>query len=127
MALCSANETTVFEAGIDILERSRIEKAINRYGGKFLNKIFTTREIENLPTNKLVYYSIGFSLKEAFWKTLPTKIQKKTFFNDIEIIWNKKKPEIFLNGKKIENLEVSFFFNKRIVMCCVIRHKKEGL
>jgi len=79
-------------AGIDILERARIRKAITDYGERFVRKIFTKREIKNFPENRELYYSIGFSLKEAFWKTLPSDIQKKTYFDDIEIIWKRKKP-----------------------------------
>lgn len=125
MASCSVDKRAGIKAGIDILERSRIGNAINKYGDRFVNKIFTKREIKSFPAEKELYYSIGFSLKEAFWKTLPEQFQKKTYFDDIEIIWKNKKPEILLNGKQTRSLNVSFFYDRKIVLCYVIRSTGE--
>ncbi len=111
-------------AGIDILERARIRKAITDYGERFVKKIFTKREIKNFPENRELYYSIGFSLKEAFWKTLPSDIQKKTYFDDIEIIWKRKKPEIFLSGIKAKNTDVSCIYSRKLILSYIIRHLK---
>lgn len=125
MASSSAGNQRFFEAGVDVIERIRIRKAISRYREKFLNKIFTPREIKSFPEEKELYYSIGFSLKEAFWKTLPAQVQKKTYFDDIEIIWKKGKPVIFVSGTVAKNFELSFFYSKKLVISCVIRYTKE--
>ncbi|MCM8788590.1 MAG: 4'-phosphopantetheinyl transferase superfamily protein [Candidatus Omnitrophica bacterium] len=122
-----ADSKIKIEAGIDILERERIKNAIITYGDRFLKRIFTQREIASFPEKKELYFSIGFSLKEAFWKTLPTKLQKKTYFNDIEIVWRNGQPQVFLSGKKEENICKSLFFNEKIVMTSVIRQKKRTL
>ncbi len=119
--LSSAGDKAIIELGVDILERKRIKKAISRHSDRFLKKIYTPNELKKFPENKELYYSIGFSLKEAFWKTLHPDIQKKTYFGDIEIIWNKKNPEIFLSGKKVRCLQVSYFFNKKLVLGLVVR------
>lgn len=119
--MASSSASKDIEVGVDILERKRIRKAILRHPHRFLKKIYTANELENLPENKELYYSIGFSLKEAFWKTLAPNIQKKTYFEDIEIIWNKNNPEIFLSGKKVRNLHISFSFNKKFVLSLVVR------
>ncbi|MCX7705942.1 MAG: 4'-phosphopantetheinyl transferase superfamily protein [bacterium] len=126
MVSSSAGKKTRIEAGIDILERTRIKKAIKKYGDRFVNRIFTTREIRNFPEKKEIYYSIGFSLKEAFWKTLAPQIQKRIYFDDIEIIWKKQKPEIFLSGRKTNNLEVSLFYNRKLVICSILRHTEKN-
>lgn len=109
------------EAGVDILERKRIKEAIKRYKDRFLKRVYTQREIKSFPEKKEIYYSINFSLKEAFWKTLPEEKQKTTYFDDIEIIWKREKPEIFLFREKTKNVEISFYFNKNFVVSSVIR------
>jgi len=124
-ASSSADKCSGFAAGIDILDRERIKKAIEEYGDKFLKRIYTSRELENFPEKNELYYSISFSLKEAFWKTLPEKIQKNVYFNDIEVIWENKNFEIYLKGKKTKNFQVSYCFNDKIVMATVIRSGKK--
>ncbi|MGB9643459.1 MAG: holo-ACP synthase [Candidatus Ratteibacteria bacterium] len=113
----------IIEAGVDILERARIKMALKRYGERFLKKIYTERERKSFPEEKEIYFSIGFSMKEAFWKTLPADIQEKTYFDDIEILWNGNKLEIFLSGKRVENVYLSYAFNKKNVLTTVIRHR----
>ncbi|MCM8821765.1 MAG: 4'-phosphopantetheinyl transferase superfamily protein [Candidatus Omnitrophica bacterium] len=119
-----ADSKAKIEAGIDILERERIKKAIISYGNSFLKRIFTQQEISSFPEKKELYFSIGFSLKEAFWKTLPSRIQKKTYFDDIEVIWKNNNPEIFLSGKKAKNIHTSLFFDEKVVMTSVMRQRK---
>ncbi|HPP66748.1 MAG TPA: 4'-phosphopantetheinyl transferase superfamily protein [bacterium] len=111
------------DVGVDIIERKRIKQAILKHPKRFLKKIYTQRELENLPVKNELYHSIGFSLKEAVWKTLPPHTQKKTYFEDIEIIWNKDKPQIFLFGKKAKNFHIDFSFNKKIVITSALRIK----
>ena len=125
MASFSVNRCSGFSAGIDILDRERIRKAIDDHGDRFLKKIYTSRELENFPEKDELYYSIVFSLKEAFWKTLPEKIQKDVYFNDIEVIWKNKNFEIYLKGEKTKNFQVSYAFNDKIVMTTVIRGSRK--
>ncbi|HOK80614.1 MAG TPA: 4'-phosphopantetheinyl transferase superfamily protein [bacterium] len=110
------------ESGIDVLERARIRMALKRYGERFLKKIYTERERKSFLEEKEIYFSIGFSMKEAFWKTLPADIQGKTYFDDIEILWDGNKLEIFLSGKKVKNAYLSYAFNKKNVLTTVIRY-----
>jgi len=123
--LSSVSRKTITELGVDILERKRIKKIISKYPVRFIQRIYTTREIKNFPKNKEIYYSIGFSLKEAIWKTLSPSTQKLAYFGDIEIIWNKGKIEIFLFGKRKKNLLVSFSFDKKYVLSSAVRFTRK--
>ncbi|HXK45202.1 MAG TPA: 4'-phosphopantetheinyl transferase superfamily protein [bacterium] len=107
--------------GIDILERARINIALRRHGQRFLKKIYTQRERKSFPEEKEIYFSIGFSMKETFWKTLPENIQKKTYFNDIEILWDGDNLELFHSGKKVRNVHYSYAFNEKYVLTTVVR------
>ena len=56
--------------GIDIVKISRIEKAINRWGDSFLNKIFTENEKQYCKNkiNKSQCYAARYAVKESFYK-----------------------------------------------------------
>jgi len=102
--------------GIDILEIERIKKAIDRFGERFLDRIFSRKEREAIPDkNTLLYYTLGFSFKESVWKALPQERQKSTYFRDIEIYWRKKEPSL-----RIKNLSLpyslSFSVDKEFVV-----------
>ena len=59
--------------GVDIIEISRIEKAIERQGEKFLQTVYTENEIqycESHKTNKFQHYAARFAAKEALYKAL---------------------------------------------------------
>ena len=74
--------------GTDIIEVSRIEKLIKDKGDKFLNRIYTKKEIdycESKGPNKYQHYAGRFAAKEAVFKILSTKQLK---FKNIEILNN---------------------------------------
>ena len=61
--------------GTDIIEVGRIEKLIKEKGDKFLNKIYTQKEIDYCVSkgpNKYQHYAGRFAAKEAIFKTLTT-------------------------------------------------------
>ena len=62
----------ILGAGIDIIEVSRIQKAIERWGEDFLNHVFTPQEIACAKKYKFPYphYAGRFAAKEAVFKAL---------------------------------------------------------
>lgn len=83
------------QVGIDIVEVERIKKAIEK-NSKFIEKIFTKKEIEycEMRKNKYECYAGRFSAKEALSKALGTGFRDLSFL-DIEILNDKLgKPEI---------------------------------
>ncbi len=87
--------------GIDIVEINRIQDSIERLGDKFLNKIFTKKEIEYCLSraNKYQHFAVRFAAKEAVYKALASGWNKGLSWQDIEVI-NKPDglPEINLKG-----------------------------
>ena len=56
--------------GTDIIEIERIKNSIERIGKKFLNTIFTDKEIEYCEShqnNKYQHYAARFAAKEAVY------------------------------------------------------------
>ena len=101
--------------GTDIIEISRIKESIEKIGDKFINKIFTTKEIqycESKKAQRYQHYAARFAAKEAVFKAISTYLDDKysISWQDIEIINNKAgRPEInikkSIDGLSIENIE----------------------
>lgn len=73
--------------GIDILEIQRIRDAYDRYGERFLEKIFTLEEIAYCNEHKDPFprFAARFCAKEATAKALGCGIGKELGFKDIRI------------------------------------------
>jgi len=56
--------------GIDIINIDKIARIIDKWGEKFLNRIFSQKEIEYCENKKNSYqcYAVRFAVKEAFYK-----------------------------------------------------------
>ena len=88
--------------GTDILEIARLEKALLRSGGKFLEHILTPDErkiAENKGRAVTDFYAGRWTAKEAVSKMLGTGIGKDCSFQDINILNNEKgAPYVILSG-----------------------------
>jgi holo-[acyl-carrier protein] synthase len=74
--------------GNDIIEIDRIKKSIERSGQLFINKIFTPDEIdycESKGASKWESYAARFAAKEAVAKAMPSEIDKKISWKDVEV------------------------------------------
>lgn len=94
----------VFGVGIDLIEVSRIEKAVSD-NEAFLHKVFSAKEIFKSEETNNKYQSLAarFAGKEAFMKALGTGWAKGLKWSEIEILNNELgKPELLLSGKTKE-------------------------
>ncbi|MBU1098788.1 MAG: holo-ACP synthase [Bacteroidetes bacterium] len=98
----------VLGIGIDIIEIERIAKSYERYGERFLNKIFTETEIAYCLSKKNLHQHLAarFAAKEAVSKALSTGWSKGFRWKDIEI-YNEKSgmPRVKLYGELKQFLE----------------------
>ncbi len=78
----------IFDIGVDIIEIDRIRKAVDK-NNRFLEKIFTDREIEYFNSKNFKVESIAgnFAAKEAISKSVGTGIRVFNF-KDIEVLRN---------------------------------------
>ena len=87
--------------GIDLLKTERIQKVYLKFGDKFLSRIFSLKEIEQIKDNNKYTNKIAskFSAKEATSKAIGTGFSEGVKFKDIEIL-NKDngKPIVKLHG-----------------------------
>ncbi len=104
------------KCGIDIIEISRIQESIENLGDKFLNKIYTQKEInycESKGKSKYEHYAARFAVKEAAFKAVSEEVEDKytVSWKDIETMNDEKGRPIvkilFLKDNKVENVDVS--------------------
>ena len=92
--------------GTDITEIARIEKAVEKYGSRFSDRIFTKHEqeyCESYKKGKFEHYAARFAAKEAFSKAIGTGITDGFKFNEIGITNETSgKPVIQLYGGLLE-------------------------
>lgn len=113
--------------GIDITEVKRIEKAIKKWGDRFIRRIFLPQEIAACSSKKnpCVCFSGRFAAKEAFSKALGTGIRVLSW-KDIEVAQNEMgKPYLIIRGKSKKilgnrSLDVSISDTDNIATAIVI-------
>ncbi len=99
------------EIGIDIEEISRIQKAHKKWGERFLERVYTKKEVEYCFIKQNPYPSLcgRFCAKEAVIKAASGSLS----FKEIEIINdNNGKPVVFINGKK-SDIKISLSHSKK--------------
>ena len=93
--------------GSDICDARRIQKSIDRFGERFLDRVFTETERERSERKKLKAesYAKRFAAKEACSKALGTGFRKGVFLRDIGVVnLRSGKPTMKLTGGALERL-----------------------
>ncbi len=88
--------------GIDVVEIERIREAVNRWGERFLNRIYTPAELQysQKRVNPQLPLAARFAAKEAFAKAIGTGIGKSVQWKEIEIqLDHAGKPTIALSPR----------------------------
>ena len=91
--------------GIDIIEVDRIQGNIEKFGTKFLERVFTQSEItycEEKNVQKFQSYAGRFAAKEAVFKAISNVLTSKydVEWKDIEVINDESgRPVVLFHGK----------------------------
>ena len=88
--------------GIDIAEVSRIRQTIERFGERFLNRIFTAGEIRYCESkaNHVERFAARFAAKEAAMKALGTGWSRGVRWLDCEVVRPRgHRPTIVFHGR----------------------------
>jgi holo-[acyl-carrier protein] synthase len=92
-------------SGIDIAEVPRIRNSIDRFGERFLKRIYTTAEIRYCKSkaNSVERYAARFAAKEAAMKALGTGWSHGVRWRDIEVSREPGgRPTLVFHGKAAE-------------------------
>ena len=92
-------------SGVDLCEVSRIKDAIGRHGRRFVERIFTEREIaySESKANSFERFAARFAAKEAGMKALGTGWRRGVTWKDFEVVnLPTGRPTLSLHGKAAE-------------------------
>jgi holo-[acyl-carrier protein] synthase len=93
--------------GSDLCDVRRIQKSIDRFGERFLDRVFTAKERERSERKKLraESYAKRFAAKEACAKALGTGFRAGVFFRDLGVVnLPSGKPTMKLTGGALKRL-----------------------
>lgn len=88
--------------GIDVIQNERIRGSIQRFGGRFLNRIYTEGEMAYCKkcANPEIHYAARFAAKEAAFKAIGTGWAAGVKWKDVEVErLESGKPELHLHGE----------------------------
>jgi holo-[acyl-carrier protein] synthase len=107
--------------GIDIIEVHRIGEAIERWGDRFLQRVYTPWEI-NYCQNKhdpQQSFAARFAVKEAVLKTIGTGLDKGIRWTSVEVVNTELGAPTVRLGERIQKL----IGNKRIIISMSHTHE----
>ena len=88
----------MYHLGVDIVEIERVERSVDRYGQRFLERVYTEAELK-LCRNRMPELAVRFAGKEAVMKALGTG-RRGVSWRDIEILSNERRaPLVYLHGR----------------------------
>jgi holo-[acyl-carrier protein] synthase len=82
------NALMILGTGIDIAEVHRIRESVERFGDRFLRRVFTEREVRycEKKVTRFESYAARFAAKEAGMKALGTGWSHGIRWRDIEVV-----------------------------------------
>jgi holo-[acyl-carrier protein] synthase len=84
--------------GVDIIELERISNAVERFGNRFLRRVYTDREIEYCRS-RIPQLAGRFAAKEAVMKAFGTGLYGLGW-KDVEVVRLRgRRPEIEIHGR----------------------------
>jgi holo-[acyl-carrier protein] synthase len=94
--------------GNDIIDIRRVEKTLDRYGERFIGRIFTEVEVKKSERRRqrAASYAKRFAAKEACAKALGTGMSAGVFWRDMGVVnLPSGKPTMALTGGAAERLK----------------------
>lgn len=91
--------------GVDITEVKRIEAAVERFGDRFLKRVFTPAEVSYCmgKTNAAERLAARFAAKEAGMKAIGTGLRHGITWHDVEVVrLPGQRPVLKFSGKAAE-------------------------
>ncbi|NPA12891.1 MAG: holo-[acyl-carrier-protein] synthase [Aquificae bacterium] len=109
--------------GIDIVENSRVQRVLEKYKDRFLNKLYTSKETQYClsKTDYIPCLSSRFAVKEAFVKAFFQYSGEILPYLSIEVLGERGKPATVVLHPKNERIKG---FLNRIKYTISLSHEK---
>jgi holo-[acyl-carrier protein] synthase len=98
----------ILGVGSDLIDISRIERVIDRFGERFLDRIFTEveRGKSDRRMNRAASYAKRYAAKEACAKALGTGFRAGIFWRDLGVVnLRSGRPSMVLTGGALTRLQ----------------------
>lgn len=126
----------IYGIGIDLVQVSRIEDALNRWGDRFFGRVFTEAEAELCRKRAFPpsCFAMRFAAKEAFSKAMGLGMRKGMRWKDIEVFHHPGgKPGLKIHGisseicrkERITRMHLSLSDEKGYVVAMVVLEHEE--
>lgn len=112
--------------GTDIIEIDRIKKSIENIGDKFLNTVFTEKEIEYCEARKnqkYQHYAARFAAKEAAFKAISGNTKCRCDWKSFEVIKEENgrpKLNIMIDIPNLSSIDISLSHCKQYATANVV-------
>jgi len=122
----------IYGIGIDLVKIERMKEVADKWGEKFIQRVFTEKETKYCYERKEPYLSLAvrFAAKEALIKAIGsevlvplTDIEIVNFKGGKPVIEARGKLEEFLREKSIKNCHLSLSHEKEFGIACVVLEK----
>ena len=97
----------IIGVGLDATEIGRVAEMIERYGDKFLRRVFTEGEIAYCQRKRdfASSYAARFAAKEAAMKALGTGFSRGVYWTGIEVVRRHGPPRLAFHGGAAARME----------------------
>jgi holo-[acyl-carrier protein] synthase len=116
-----------YRVGVDIIEIDRVKDVVDRWGQRFLGRIYTENELD-FCRGRVPELAVRFAGKEAVMKALGTG-RRGVSWRDIEILSDRRSaPLVFLHGRArirarklgIDEMAISLSHSRNYAVASVI-------
>jgi len=100
---------TILGIGMDVVETKRIADSLERFGDRFLHRVFLDGEVAYAQRMKFPHLHLAarFAAKEAISKAFGTGIGKEIGWRDLEIVREPSgQPRVVLHGRALEYAKI---------------------
>lgn len=123
--------------GTDLMEIERVQASIDRFGERFLERIFTAGEIAFCLRKKHAAESFAarFAAKEAAAKALGTGISRGVSWKEFEVRRQTgERPRLYLSGRAaalaaalgVQDIQLSLTHSRTVAMAVVVMQTVGG-
>ena len=122
---------SVLGIGVDLVECARIQRSMDRFGDRFLHRVFTDGEIEYSMSMKFParHLAARFAAKEAVSKAFGTGIGKAMGWKDIDVRRKESgEPYVVLEGgakklaeeRKVSKVSITLSHTEHHAMAMIV-------
>jgi holo-[acyl-carrier protein] synthase len=99
--------TNIIGLGLDATDIARLAETIERFGDRFLQRVFTDGERQYCLAHRTpaVHFAGRFAVKEATMKALGTGQSQGVLWKDIEVVRRGGPPQLLMHGGAARRFE----------------------